>query len=75
MNKYKIKFYYTDNTNVETYLDSELEMEDFITDFADKNNNKKFLVFVNKGSIAINIDNVKYFTIDIVQTNITEVGE
>ena len=75
MNKYKIKFCYTDNTNVETYLDSELEMEDFITDFADKNHNKKFLVFVNKGSIAINIDNVKYYTIDIVQTNITEVGE
>lgn len=66
MNNYKLQFYFTDNTNVETSLSSELEIEDFVKDFTNKNLDKKFITFINERSIIINLDEAMFFTIEKV---------
>lgn len=66
MNNYKLQFYFTDNTNIETRLSSELEIEDFAKDFSNKNLDKKFITFINKSSITINLEKVMFFTIEKV---------
>ena len=66
MNNYKLQFYFTDNTNIKTCLSSELEIEDFVKDFINKNFDKKFITFINKSSIIINLEEVMFFTIEKV---------
>lgn len=66
MNNYKLQFYFTDNTNIETCLSSELEIENFVKDFINKNLDKKFITFINKSSIIINLEEVMFFTIEKV---------
>lgn len=66
MNTYKIQFYFTDSTNIETSVSSELEIEEFVKDFSNKNLDKDFCTFINERSITINVKKVMFFTIEKV---------
>lgn len=75
MNAYKLTFYFSDKINIETYLYSELEVTDFVSDFSNENHDKKFIVFINEDGLIINLDKVMYYTIELVKVNMMSPGE
>ena len=67
MKNYHITFYFSDKINFETYVASELELNDFILDFNKKIQIKdqNFVNFIGDGKkVSINMDNVLFYTID-----------
>lgn len=71
MNAYKLTFYFSDKTNIETYLYSELEITYFVSNFSNENYDKKFIAFIDKDGLIINLDKVMYYTIKLVQGDMT----
>ena len=78
MNKYRIVVYFSDRANIECYIYSQLDMKEF-TDEIEEIFNTKDNMFVKFGDdgieYCININNVLFYTIKLVQTGITEEGE
>lgn len=68
MKNYHITFYFSDKVNFETFVPSELELNDFILDFNKKiqSQNTKFVNFIGDGTkkVSLNLDNVLFYVID-----------
>lgn len=78
MNRYHLKIYFSNTVNYETYVDSKLDMNNFIEDMDKKFNNvnHKFIIFAGDDvKYSINTNNVLFYTIKLVQQNITEKGD
>ena len=78
MNKYHVIVYFSDKINFETYIDSQLNIKEFTDEIRETFNTKDniFIYFIG-GDIkyCINRNNVLFYTIELTQTDITEVGE
>lgn len=78
MNKYHVVVYFSDKANIEIYIGSQLDINEF-TDEIGKRFNAKDNIFVNfvgnDIKYCVNRNNVLFYTIELTQTNITEVGE
>lgn len=78
MNKYHVVVYFPDKINFETYIDSQLDIKEF-TDETSKKFNTKDNIFINfigdDIKYCINRNNVLFYTIELTQKDITEVGE
>lgn len=78
MNKYHVVIYFSDKINFETHIDSQLDIKEF-TDEMSKSFNEKNNMFINfignDIKYCINKNNVLFYTIELKQKNITEVGE
>lgn len=78
MNKYHVVVYVSDKLNFETYIDSQLDIKEF-TDETSKKFNAKDNIFINfigdDIKCCVNRNNVLFYTIELKQTDITEVGE
>ena len=78
MNKYHIVVYFSDKINFETYIDSQLNIKEFTDETREKFNTKDniFINFIGDDiKYCINRNNVLFYTIELTQTDITEVGE
>ena len=78
MNKYHIVVYFSDKINIETYIDSQLDIKEFTNEVKEKFNTKDniFINFIgNDIKFCINRNNVLFYTIELTQTDITEVGD
>ena len=78
MNRYHVVFYFSDEINFETYIDSQLDINEF-TDETGKKFNAKDNIFINfigdDIKYCVNRNNVLFYTIELTQKDITEVGE
>lgn len=78
MNKYHVVVYVSDKINIETYIDSQLDIKEF-TDETSKKFNAKDNIFINfigdDIKYCFNRNNVLFYTIELTQKDITEVGE
>lgn len=78
MNEYRIVIYFSDKVNIETYIYSQLDKKEF-TDEIKEIFNTKDKIFVNlvddDTKCCVNRNNVLFYTIELTQTGITEVGE
>ena len=78
MNKYHVVVYFSDKINFETYIDSQLDIKEF-TDETSKKFNTKDNIFINfigdDIKYCVNKNNVLFYTIELTQKDITEVGE
>ena len=78
MNKYHVVVYVSDKINIETYIDSQLDIKEF-TDEISKKFNAKDNIFINfigdDIKYCFNRNNVLFYTIELTQKDITEVGE
>ena len=78
MNKYHVVVYFSDKINFETYIDSQLNIKEF-TDETGENFNTKDNIFINfigdDIKYCVNRNNVLFYTIELTQKDITEVGE
>lgn len=78
MNKYHVVVYVSDKINFETYIDSQLDIKEF-TDETSKKFNTKDNIFINfigdDIKYCVNRNNVLFYTIELTQKDITEVGE
>lgn len=78
MNKYHVVVYFSDKINFETYIDSQLDIKEF-TDELEEKFDAKDNIFVNFVDVnkkyCVNINNVLFYTIELTQTGIAEVGE
>ena len=78
MNKYHVVVYFSDKINFETYIDSQLDINEF-TDETSKKFDAKDNIFINfigdDIKYCVNRNNVLFYTIELTQTGITEVGE
>lgn len=78
MNKYHVIFYFSDKINFETYIDSQLDINKFSDEIGKKINAKDniFINFIGDDiKYCVNRNNVLFYTIELTQTDITEVGE
>ena len=78
MNKYHVVVYFSDKINFETYIDSQLNIKEFTDETSEKFNTKDniFINFIGDNiKYCINRNNVLFYTIELTQTDITEVGE
>lgn len=78
MNKYHVVVYFSDKINIGTYIDSQLDIKKFTDEVSEKFNTKNniFINFVGDDiKFCINRNNVLFYTIELTQTDITEVGE
>ena len=78
MNKYHIVVYFSDKINFETYIDSQLNIKEFTDETREKFNTKDniFINFIGDDiKYCINRNNVLFYTIELTQKDITEVGE
>lgn len=78
MNKYHVVVYFSDKINFETYIDSQLNIKEFTDEIREKFNTKDniFINFIGDDiKYCINRNNVLFYTIELTQTDITEVGE
>lgn len=76
MNKYHVVIYFSDKINVETYIGSQLDIKEFIEETSEKFNAKDniFINFIGDDiKYCINRNNVLFYTIELTQTDITEV--
>lgn len=78
MNKYRVVVYFSDKVNIETYIYSQSDIKEFtdeIKEIFEANDN----IFVNFTDVdikcCVNKNNVLFYTIELTQTGITEVGE
>lgn len=78
MNKYHLVVCFSDKINFETYIDSQLDIKEF-TDEMSENFNVKDNIFVNfigdDIKYCVNKNNVLFYTIELTQKGITEVGD
>ena len=78
MNKYHVVVYFSDKINFETYIDSQLNIKEFTDETREKFNTKDniFINFIGDDiKYCVNRNNVLFYTIELTQTGITEVGE
>ena len=78
MNKYHVVVYFSDKINFETYIDSQLNIKEFIDEMSVKFNPKDniFVNFIADDiKYCVNKNNVLFYTIELTQTGITEVGD
>lgn len=77
MNKYHVVVYFSDKINFETYIDSQLNIKEFTDEISEKFNAKDniFVNFIDDIKYCINRNNVLFYTIELTQTGITEVGD
>lgn len=79
MNRYHLVIYSLDKTNFETYIDSQLDINEFTDETSEKFNTKDniFINFIGGSNIkcCVNRNNVLFYTIELTQKDITEVGE
>lgn len=78
MNRYHVVIYSLDKTNFETYIDSQLDINEFTDETSEKFNTKDniFINFIGDDiKCCVNRNNVLFYTIELTQKDITEVGE
>lgn len=78
MNKYHVVVYFSDKINFETYIDSQLDIKEFTDELREKFNAKDniFIQFIGDDiKYCVNRNNVLFYTIELTQTGIAEVGE
>ena len=78
MNNYHVVVYFSDKINFETYIDSQLDIKEFTDELREKFNTKDniFINFVGDDiKYCINRNNVLFYTIELTQTGMTEVGD
>lgn len=78
MNEYHMIIYFSDKVNFETYIDSQLDINEFTNEIREKFNKKDniFINHINNDIVySINRNNVLFYTIELTQKGITEVGE
>lgn len=78
MNKYHVVVYFSDKINFETHIDSRLDINKFTDEINKKFNTKDniFIQFIGDDiKYCINRNNVLFYTIELTQTDIIEVGE
>ena len=78
MNNYHVVVYFSDKINFETYIDSQLDIKEFTDELREKFNAKDniFINFLGDDiKYCVNRNNVLFYTIELTQTGITEVGE
>ena len=77
MNNYHVVVYFSDKINFETYIDSQLDIKEFTDELKEKFNAKDniFVNFIDDIKYCINRNNVLFYTIELTQTGITEVGD
>ena len=78
MNNYHVVVYFSDKINFETYIDSQLDIKEFTDEMSEKFNVKDniFINFVGEDiKYCINRNNVLFYTIELTQTGMTEVGD
>ena len=78
MNRYHVVIYSLDKTNFETYIDSQLDINEFTDETSEKFNTKDniFINFIGDDiKCCVNKNNVLFYTIELTQTGITEVGD
>ena len=78
MNKYHVVVYFSDKINFETYIDSQLDIKEF-TDGLREKFNAKYNIFINflgdDIKCSVNRNNVLFYTIELIQKDITGVDE
>ena len=78
MNNYHVVVYFSDKINFETYIDSQLDIKEFTDELKEKFNAKDniFINFIGADiKCCVNRNNVLFYTIELTQTGITEVGD
>ena len=78
MNKYHVVVYFSDKINFKTYIDSQLDIKEFTDEMSEKFNEKNniFVNFIGDDiKYCVNKNNVLFYTIELTQKGITEVGE
>ena len=78
MNRYHVVVYFSDKINFETYMDSQLDIKEFTDETSEKFNTKNniFINFIGEDiKYCINKNNVLFYTIELTQKDITNVGE
>lgn len=78
MNKYHVVVYFSNTVNFDTYITSSLDIKEFTDEMREKFNVKDniFINFVGDDiKYCINRNNILFYTIELTQTGITEVGE
>ena len=78
MNRYHVVVYFSDKINFETYIDSQLNIKEFTDETGEKFNTKDniFINFIGDDiKYCVNRNNVLFYTIELTQKDITEVGE
>ena len=78
MNKYRVVVYFSDKVNNEYYIDSQLDIKEFTDETSEKFNTKDniFINFIGDDiKCCVNRNNVLFYTIELTQTGITEVGD
>lgn len=78
MNEYHMIIYFSDKVNFETYIDSQLDINEFTNKIREKFNTKDniFINFIGDNiKYCVNRNNVLFYTIELTQKGITEVDE
>ena len=78
MNKYHVVVYFSNTVNFDTYITSSLDIKEFTDEMREKFNVKDniFINFIGDDiKYCINRNNVLFYTIELTQTGITEVGD
>lgn len=78
MNRYHVVVYFSNTVNFDTYIDSQSDIKEFIDEISEKFNAKNniFINFIGEDiKYCINRNNVLFYTIELTQKDITEVGE
>lgn len=78
MNEYHIKIYFSSTINFETNVESPLDINEFTKEFSGKFDTKDnvFINFIGDDiKYCVNINNVLFYTIELTQKGITEVGD
>ena len=78
MNKYHVVVYFSDKINFETYIDSQLDIKEFTDEISEKFNAKDniFVNFIGDDiKCSVNRNNVLFYTIELIQKDITGVDE
>lgn len=78
MNEYHIKIYFSSTINFETNVKSSLDINEFTEEFNEKfdTGDNRFINFIGDDiKCSVNRNNVLFYTIELMQTDITEVDE
>lgn len=78
MNRYHVVVYFSDKINFETYIDSQLDINEFTNEISKKFNTKDNIFINFIGDVikcCVNRNNVLFYTIELTQKDIMEVGE
>ena len=78
MNEYHVVVYFSNTVNFDTYITSSLDIKEFTNKIREKFNTKDniFINHINNDIVySINRNNVLFYTIELTQKGITEVGD